>query len=131
MRCFFIWLCWALGCVALTASAQEVRDILFANPLVRWSGTIHEKGAGDLWVFYSGSDDIKVVVPKGTTPEGFLACKRVAHGAVMSWSEQESKPDSALSRMPNEMPPSSEMQAIADEQSKLLGDAFSYIPSAP
>jgi len=130
MRRFFICLCWALSCIALTVSAQEdgVRDILFANPLVRWSGTIHKKGAGDLWVFYSGSDDIKVVVPKGTTPEGFLACKRVAHGAVMSWSEQQSKPDYALSRGPNEMPPSSEMQAIADEQSKLLGDAFSYIP---
>jgi hypothetical protein len=114
--------------MALTALAQEVRDILFANPLVRWSGTIHKHGGGDLWVFYSGSDDIKVVVPKGTTPEGFLVCKRVAHGAVMSWLEQQSKPDYALSRGPDEMPPSPEMQALADKQNKLLGDAFSYIP---
>jgi hypothetical protein len=130
MRRFLIWFCWALSCIALTARAQEngVRDILFANPLVRWKGTIHKRGAEDLWVFYSGSDDIKVVVRKGTTPEGFLAYKRVAHGAVMSWLEAQSNPDYAPSRGPEEMLPSSEMQARADEQNKLLGDAFNYIP---
>src|SRR5262249_6046808 len=100
--------------------------ILFANPLVRWSGTIHKKGAGDLWVFYCGGDDIKVLVPAGTSPRGFLAAKRVAHGAVLSWSEAQKKPDYALARSPEEIPPSSQMQSFADEQNKILGDLFTY-----
>jgi hypothetical protein len=118
----------AVALVALAAPAQEngARDILFANPLVRWSGTVHKRGAGDLWVFYSGSDDIRVVVPKGTTPEGFLAAKRAAHDAVISWLEAQSKPDYAPSRGPDEMPASSQMQAFADKKNKILGRMFSY-----
>ena len=129
MRRFLIWLCLALGCVALTASAQEVRDILFANPLVRWTGTVHKRGAGDLWVFYCGSDDITVVVPKGTTPEGFLAAKRVASRAVLSWLEQQHNPrHEPPLRGPDETPPSPQMQAFADKQNKILGHMFSYTP---
>jgi hypothetical protein len=88
----------AAAALALTASAQEdgVRKILFANPLVRWTGTVHKKGAGDFWVFYSESDDIKVMVPEGTTPRGFLACKRAASRAVLSWLEQEKNPNLTL-----------------------------------
>jgi len=129
MKRFFICLSWALSCAAFSATAQEngVRDILFANPLVRWTGTVHKRGTGDLWVFYSGSDDIKVVVRKGTTPKGFLAAKRAAHGAVMSWLEQQNKPGHLPPLLgPDEMPPSSEMQAFADKQNRILGGMFSY-----
>ena len=120
----------AAAALALTALAQEdgVREILFANPLVRWTGTVHRKGAGDLWVFYSESDDIKVMVPVGTSPRGFLACKRVASRAVRSWLEQQKNPHHRRPvRGPDEMPPNSEMQAFADQQNKILGDMFSYI----
>src|SRR5215471_8781803 len=99
----------AVTLTALAAQAQEdgVREILFANPLVRWTWTVHKQGVGDLWVFYSGSDDIKVVVPKGTTPKGFLAAKRAAHGAVMSWLEQQNSPGHLPPlRGPGETPPS-------------------------
>ena len=97
----------ALSCTALSASAQEdgVRQILFANPLVRWAGTIHKKGEADLWVFYSSIDDIKVIVPEGTSVIGFLAAKRVAHGAVLSWLEQPKNPRHMPPlRGPDEMP---------------------------
>src|SRR6516225_6339169 len=126
----FLWLCLALSCIALTAPAQEdgVRDILFANPLVRWKGTIHKKGPGNLWVFYCGNENIRVIVPEGTSPRGFLVCKRVANRAVLSWLEAQSKPDSALSRRPDEMPPSPQMQTFTDRQNKILGHMFSYTP---
>ena len=129
MNRFFIWLCWTLGCMALTASAQEdgVRQILFANPLVRWEGKFRNKGAGDLWVFYSGSDDIKVIVPEGTSPRGFLTCKRVAHQAVLSWLEQPKNPHHVPPlRRGDEMPPSPQMQAFARSQNKILSGMFSY-----
>ena len=119
----------AWSCMVLSASAQEngVHAILFANPLVRWAGTVHKQGAGDLWVFYSGSDDIKVMVPEGTSPEGFLAAKRVAHGAVLSWLEQPKNPRHMPPlRGPDEMPPSPEMQAFAHKQNKILGDVQLY-----
>jgi hypothetical protein len=122
-------LLWILACTASTAPAQEngVRAILFANPLVRWEGTVHKRGAGDLWVFYSGSDDIEVVVPKGTTPEGFLAAKRVASRAVLYWLEQQKNLERVPPvRGPDEMPPSSEMQAFAHNQNRVLGHMFSY-----
>jgi hypothetical protein len=64
---------------------------------------------------------------KGTTPEGFLACNRVAHGAVMSWLEQQNKLDHVPPlRGPDEMPPTPQMQAFADKQNKILGGMFSY-----
>ena len=133
-------LLWMLALTASTAPAQKngpstraqaegVRAILFANPLVRWAGTVHKRGAGDLWVFYSGSDDIEVVVPKGTTPEGFLAAKRVAHSAVLSWLEQQKNLERVPPlRGPDEMPPSPQMQVFAHKQNKILGDMFSYTP---
>jgi len=138
MNPFFIWLCWTLGCMALTASAKEdgpstraqaegVRAILFANPLVDWAGTVHKQGAVDLWVFYCGSDDIKVMVPEGTSPKGFLAAKRVAKSAVLSWLEQPKNPRHMPPlRGPDEMPPSPQMQAFARSQNKILSGMFSY-----
>ena len=78
-------------------------------------------------MFYSGSDDIKVIVPEGTSPRGFLAAKRVAHGAVLSWLEQQKNPRHVPPpRGPDEMPPSPQMQAFAQEQNKILGNMFSY-----
>jgi hypothetical protein len=78
-------------------------------------------------VFYSGSDDIIVVVPKGTTPEGFLAAKRVASSAVLSWLEQQHNPrHEPPLRGPDEMPPSPQMLAFAHQQNKILGKLFSY-----
>jgi hypothetical protein len=115
--------------LTLSAPAQEdgVRQILFANPLVRWVRTVHKRGAENLWVFYSGSDDIKVLVPEGTSPEGFLAAKRVAHQAVLSWLEQPKKsPHQPPLRGPDETPPSAQMQAFAHQQNKVLGHLFSY-----
>src|SRR6516164_11799033 len=133
MRRFLIWFCLALSCIALTAPAQEdgVRDILFANPLVRWKGTIHKKGPGNLWVFYCGNENIRVIVPEGTSPRGFLVCKRVANRAVLSWLEAQSKPDSALSRRPDEMPPSPQMQTFTDRQNKILGHMLVIHQLAP
>ena len=119
----------AVTLTALAAHAQEdgVREILFANPLVRWTGTVHKRGAGDLWVFYCGSDDIKVIVPEGTSPEGFLATKRVASRAVLSWLEQQKNPGHVPPpRGKDETPPSPQMQAFAQEQKKILGGMFSY-----
>jgi hypothetical protein len=122
-------LLWMLACTALSAPAQEdgVRAILFANPLVHWAGSIHKRGAGDLWVFYCESDDIKVLVPAGTSPKGFLAAKRVAHKAVLCWLEQPKNPRHVPPVCgPDETPPNSQMQAFAHNQNKVLGDMFSY-----
>jgi len=124
-------LLWMLTCTASTAPAQEdgVRAILFANPLVRWVGTVHKQGVGDLWVFYCGSDDIKVLVPEGTSERGFLAAKRVASRAVLSWLEQPKNPRHMPPlRAPGEMPPSPQMQAFAQSQNKIFGGMFSYTP---
>ena len=119
----------AVTLTALAAHAQEngVREILFANPLVRWTGTIHKKGEGDLWVFSLGGDDIKVIVPEGTSERGFLTAKRVAKGAVLSWLEQQKNPRHVPPlRGPDEMPPSPQMQAFAQSQNKISGGMFSY-----
>jgi hypothetical protein len=119
----------AVTLTALAAHAQEngVREILFANPLVRWEGTVHKKGARDLWVFSLGGDDIKVLVPEGTSATGFLAAKRVAKGAVESWLEQQHNPRHMPPlRGPDEMPPSPQMQAFTQSQNKIFGGMFSY-----
>jgi hypothetical protein len=139
MKRFFIWLFWGIGYIALSAPAQEdgpstraqaegVRAILFANPLVRWEGTVHKRGERDLWVFSLSGDDIKVLVPAGTSVIGFLAAKRVAKGAVLSWLEQPKNPRSHVPplRGPDEMPPSPQMQAFATEQNKIFVGMFSY-----